>query len=153
MTHIAALAAPAIATEAERQEAEHASRAFARLAGHDRVRVEAEAEGVTPQTFILPASAVQMLTDVLALLGQGHAVTVLPEEAELTTQQAADMLNVSRPYYVRLLEQGVIPFRLVGTHRRTRLRDVLAYRERMLAESATALDELAAEAQELGMGY
>jgi len=139
--------------DAERREAEHASRALARLSGQDRVRVEAVADNLPPQMFVLPAQAVRLLTDMLALLAQGRGVAVLPEDAELTTQQAADVLNVSRPYLVHLLEAGTIPFHKTGTHRRVRLADLLAYRTRRQAESRAALDELTAQAQELGLGY
>jgi len=101
----------------------------------------------------LPAAAVRLLTDMLTHLADGRAVTVIPEEADLTTQQAADMLNVSRPYFVQLLGRQEIPFRMVGTHRRVKFRDVLAYQQAKAIEQRKALDDLAAEAQELGLGY
>jgi excisionase family DNA binding protein len=153
MPHAAVQATALVPDEAERQEAEQASRALAALAGRDRVHVEAEAEGMPRQSFILPAAAVRLLTDVLVHLSQGQGVAVLPENAELTTQQAADMLNVSRPYFVGLLEAGVVPFHKAGTHRRVRLRDLVSYKEKRQAASRAAMDELTAQAQELGLGY
>lgn len=84
--------------EADIEAARDASRALARLGSRGGVHVQAE-EGGERQDFVLPATAVRLLTDMLALLAQGRSVVVMPEDAELTTQQAADMLNVSRPYW------------------------------------------------------
>jgi excisionase family DNA binding protein len=107
----------------------------------------------TGADIILPASVLRLLKDILAEMAQGHAVALLPVQAELTTQQAADLLNVSRPYLIRLLEDSKIPFRLVGQHRRVRFDDLLAYQRKDDEDRRRVADELTADAQELGMGY
>jgi excisionase family DNA binding protein len=105
------------------------------------------------QVLILPKAATRLLTHILTEMSHGNALTLVPLHAELTTQEAADYLNVSRPFLVRLLETGAVKFRKVGTHRRIMFRDLQAFKERAEKESAAAMDELAAQAQELGMGY
>ena len=86
-------------------------------------------------------------------MAAGSAVAVLRRDAELTTQQVADFLNVSRPFLVRLLEQGIVPFRKVGTHRRVLFEDLRRYKDSTDDVRRKALDELAADAQELRVGY
>lgn len=101
----------------------------------------------------IPFSAFEVLTDVLAELANGNAVTVVPHHAELTTQEAADILNVSRPHVVQQLEARAIPYHKVGTHRRIKMSDLMAYRKKSREQSRAALQELADQAQELEQGY
>lgn len=123
---------------------------IARLGRNVKVQVRDEEFN---ETIELPASAVKLLVEILEDMASGRAVTIVPKDAELTTQQAADCLHVSRPFLIRILEDGKIPFRLVGTHRRIRFDDVLQYKQAIDSDRRAVLDELAAEAQEMGMGY
>lgn len=101
----------------------------------------------------LPTSALRLLVDILAELADGNAVKVVPVHAELTTQEAADLLNVSRPHLVKLLEEGMLPFHKTGKHRRVRFADLMLFKGHRDHASEQAMEELAKQAQELGMGY
>lgn len=104
-------------------------------------------------TVELPESAKAALEKTLSYIAEGKAVMVVPEPAELTTQQLADLLHVSRPFAVKLLEDEKIPFRKVGKHRRVLTYDALKYKDRIDKKRLKVLEKLAADAQELGLGY
>ncbi len=99
----------------------------------------------------LPPTVASLLMDILKQTAAGNAVTLVPVEAEITTQQAADLLNVSRPFVVGLVENGTLPARMIGKHRRLSLRDVLAYKADSFAKGQNALDEIVAFDQDFGL--
>ena len=105
------------------------------------------------QPVDLPAGAVDLLMHVLEAMATGQGVTLIPDSAELTTVQAADVLNVSRPFLIKLLDQKAIPHRKVGTHRRIRMEDVVAYKNAIDREREQVLEQLAREGQAHDMGY
>lgn len=124
------------------------TRVASALARQDRPPTLVDADG---QPVAVPEQLVAVLRAVVDELRAGRGVSVASLHAELTTAEAAELLAVSRPYLVKLLEGGAMPFRKVGTHRRVRLVDVLAYRDRQDARSRQALDELTSQAEELGL--
>jgi excisionase family DNA binding protein len=139
------------------EEVQRARRSAARLrklakggrtAGVRRIRIEGE-----KQPIEVPTAAIALLADAVEELAKGNAIRIASHEQEISTQKAADLLNVSRPFLIQLLQKGAIPFRMVGTHRRLRLSDVLTYRARSDAEAKKAIRELVDQAQEFRMGY
>lgn len=108
--------------------------------------------GPDGQEILIPESMFYVFERVAEVLARGEAITVLPVGRELTTQQAADILNVSRQYLVRLLDQGTIAFKRTGTHRRIRVGDLLAYKQHRDRERAATLDALTDMSQDMG-GY
>lgn len=101
----------------------------------------------------LPTKVFKLLRVILANMAEGKSISLIPSETELSTQQAADILGVSRPHLVKLLESGKIPFKKVGKHRRMLLEDLIKYLRVFQLEREKALQELADQAQELDMGY
>ena len=121
---------------------------------------ELNTEPVTPlvvkigeREIALASDAAAALRETLGQLADGHGVRILGLEREVTTQEAADILNLSRPHFVRLLEQGRLPFHMVGTHHRVLLDDVLTYKAQRRARQEEGLQILADEAQKLNLGY
>lgn len=117
-----------------------------------RVRYRVETENGEEDGVAIPAAAAALLERILAEMAEGNSVTLMSVHAELTTQQAADILKVSRPFLIERLEKGEIPFRLVGTHRRIRLADVMRFKEQSDRRRLEALEKLAALDQALGQG-
>ena len=140
-------------TPQEAEEAKITSRALSKYATNERLHIKIAGNNNESDNLILPGYAINLLLDILTEMSKGNAITVMPIHAELSTQETAELLNVSRPHLVDLLEQGKMPFRKVGTHRRVLAKDVFDYKQRIDADRLKALDELAAQAQELGMGY
>lgn len=136
---------------------ESAQRALARVrdvlantSSNDLVQIEVRGEHGGDEVLVLPRPTVLMFADILAALARGQGVQLMPLNAELTTQQAADMMNVSRPYLIGLLERQEIPFRLVGRHRRIRYADLIAYLDADDVQRRAAVAELTRLDQELG---
>lgn len=141
---------PVAPTEHDSRLARESSRQLSPYAKKDlRVRIT-DGDGAVVE---LPAAAVQLLVHLLTQMAEGNAVTLMPIHAELTTQQAADLLGVSRPFLVKELDEKKISYRKVGTHRRILFVELMRYKETMDAKRHEALDELAEQAQDLNMGY
>lgn len=141
---------PAPGHEEARVAASRAARLAEAIVRGASVRLQIDAD---PDDSPLSPFVLNLLVELLQQLGDGKAVAIVPLQTQLSSQQAADMLQVSRPHLVRLLDQRIIPSTRVGTHRRVRIEDVLAYRRQRDEASRQALDELGAQAQDLGMGY
>ena len=138
------------------KEAQNALRVLSKVAAKRRTPrtlvVKTDSEE-SPLSVTVPRDAFDLFLEILGQMANGNAVTIVPVHAELTTQQAADLLNVSRPFLVKLIDDGKLPARLVGTHRRIKAADLQKYREEDQARRNTTIDELAAEAQKHGLGY
>lgn len=140
-------------TQAEVEQAKISSRTLSKYADVDRVQLALRGCNGESDDLVLPGHVLQILLDVLSEMSKGNAISLIPHHQEVSTQEAANLLNVSRPFLVGLLEKGEIPFRKVGAHRRVLLTDVLAYREKTEQLRTQALDELTALSQEEDMGY
>ena len=140
-------------TAQEAEEAKITSRALSKYAHNERLHLKIASNNNESEDLILPGYALNLLLTMLTEMSKGNAITVMPIHAELSTQETAELLNISRPHLVDLLEQGNIPFRKVGTHRRILANDVFDYKQRIDEARFKALDDLAAQAQESDMGY
>lgn len=145
---------PIVPTAQDAAIAREASRMLAPYVEHlESLRFQVGEEKKVTQKLLLPATAIRLLLDLLTEMAAGNAITLIPVHAQLTTQQAADVLNVSRPFLVSLLEQGKIPHVKVGTHRRILFEDLMRYKKDIDRERQKALDELIRESEKLNIGY
>jgi excisionase family DNA binding protein len=141
---------PILPSEAEARMAAELARKIAAHLG-EGATLKVQVEGKNREAEPLPPIAARLVLDLLEELARGNAVTVNGIEAEITTQQAADLLNISRPSLIQLLDEGKLPYRRIGTHRRIPLEAVLAYKAQAYAKRKAALDEMSALHQELGL--
>jgi excisionase family DNA binding protein len=125
--------------------------ALVALLGREGAEPSTTLVGPNGERLVLPPEVFEVLRDVVDAMARGQAVTIAPVHQRLTTQEAADLLGVSRPTLVKLLEAGKIPFEQPGRHRRVRLADVIAYRERASTERRAALDRMVEIADEADM--
>lgn len=114
--------------------------------------VELSIQG-SDEVIAIPLKALKLLNSIISNMAQGKSIALMPTDAEITTQQAAEILNVSRPHVIKLLEKGEIPYRKVGSHRRILLQDILDYESKFRSNRRKKLDDLAKEAQKLNLGY
>lgn len=143
--------APLSKTDAARaRQAGSAIAGFAQEGEETLTLSVARADGSRLEAAV-PASALRLLAQVLDEMARGRPVMLIPRNAELSTHQAADLLGVSRPHLIKQLEAGQLPFRKVGTHRRIRYDDVLAYQVRERAAREKVLDELVRYSEEIGL--
>ena len=144
---------PVAPSEKDTALAKESSRQLAPLLGaRKELTLQILKDGHPSEPVLVPMAAVRLLVYILTEMAKGNAVTLIPIHAELSTQEAADLLNVSRPFLVKLLDEGKIPSRKVGTHRRVLFSDLTAYKKLSDQQRQKALEALAAEAQELNMG-
>jgi excisionase family DNA binding protein len=143
-------------TAADTQLAEASSRLLTRFLSSkakNSLRIQIERGSGRTVSITIPVSAFRLLNTILTEMAKGNAVTLIPVHAELTTQQAADVLNVSRPFLIEQLDKGLIPHRKVGTHRRVLFQDLMVFKRKMDKSRLKALKKLSAIDQELGLGY
>jgi excisionase family DNA binding protein len=107
----------------------------------------------TGEFMTIPKKALEILFFIVQNMSEGKSISLIPSDSEVSTQQAADMLNVSRPHLVKLLEAGNIPFKKTGSHRRILLQDLITYEKKLASEREKQLDFLANQAQNLNLGY
>jgi excisionase family DNA binding protein len=149
---VTATPAPVLPSETEAALARETSRVLAaRMQDVDPMEIRILGYGAPEETLKLPAPAVRLLLRILEEMARGNAITLIPLHAELTTQEAADILNISRPTLIQLLDEKKIKFRRIGTHRRIPFEAVMEYKRKTRAERQVAIDEFVSYNEELGI--
>lgn len=149
----------AVIKKTSRKEQEIASKSVFQLVKTAAAISRQKADGVkikiqeTGDFVTVPTKALDLLFYILNNMAEGKSISLVPSDSEISTQQAADMLNVSRPHLVKLLEEGVIPYKKVGSHRRILLEDLIEYDRKLKEQRNASLKKLAEQAQDLRLGY
>lgn len=144
---------PFIPTPKDIQMATESSRALAGISEKKSSTFKVVIGEKEKTTIHIPPSVFRMLLNILTQMAAGNAVTIIPIHKELTTQEAAELLNVSRPFVIQLLEDGKIPFRKVGVRRKILFQDLMEYKQKDDMERSKILDQLVEESQKLNLGY
>ena len=140
-------------TNEEIEKAKSSSRTLSKYADADEIKISIKNAINDSEELELSGHVVQLLLNVLSEMSKGNAISIMPIHAELSTQEASNILNVSRPFLIGLLEKGKLPFHKVGTHRRVYAKDVVDYKQQIDADRLSTLEKLTEESQKLGMGY
>ena len=134
--------------------AQAAQRCLMAALDHSRAsKIRLVADGKAMPSIEVPPKALRMVADMLGMMAQRQPVVVLPQKLELSTQDAAAFLNVSRPFVVKQIDEGRLPCRKVGRHRRILFDDLMAYQQSLHEETEAALQALADQAQALGLDH
>ena len=145
---------PPVLDETEAAMAKAAQRCIMASLDHSRAAViTLTTDTGEHPTVEVPPSALKLIGQLLGAMSEGRPVVLMPTEQEFTTVEAANFLNVSRPFVIKEMDSGRLPHRKVGSHRRIALEDLLAYAQKMRATQASALDRMAENAHELGLDY
>jgi excisionase family DNA binding protein len=141
-------------TESEMEMARVAQRCIVEALDHSRAAaITLTTDRGDQPSVAVPPAALKLIGHLLGALSEGRAITLIPPKREFTTVEAAHFLNVSRPFVVKEIEEGRLPHRKVGTHRRVAFEDLRDYAKKMHANQAAALERMAENARELGLDY
>lgn len=147
------MASPLV-TEREQEMARVAQRCIMEALDHSRAaQITLTTDTGEYPAIALPPASLKFIGQILGAMSEGRSITLIPENREFTTVEAANLLNVSRPFLIKEIEAGKLKHRMVGTHRRIAYEDLAAYARQMREKQDAALDGLAANAQELGLDY
>jgi excisionase family DNA binding protein len=146
--------APPELTEEETQMVKAAEKMLMKSLDHSRAAtITVEAEDGTAPTVAVPPQVLKVIAQALGLMAQGRPIVLMPEKQELSTVEAANFLNVSRPFVIKEIDAGRLKHRMVGSHRRILYTDLLEYARAMRTDQESALDEMAEDARSLGLDY
>lgn len=141
-------------SEEEVEMARVAQRCIMTALDHSRaVQITLTTDTGEQPSIAVPPAALRLIGQLLGAMSEGRPITLIPEQQEFTTVEAAHFLNVSRPFVIKEIEKGNLPYRMVGTHRRIAFEDLIAYGKQMRQKQSAALERMAQNARELGLDY